>query len=101
MTFGIHPCRGNFRSRCMAEGGYEPIAEKLFNAPKIDAFFLEYDSERAGDFRSLRFATSGRSGRGHRFQTIMPQRSAKIAAAALFGSRVTPTRMMRDPGSRP
>ncbi len=55
MTVGIHLCRGNFRSRWMAEGGYEPIAERLFNAPKINAFFLEYDSERAGDFSPLRF----------------------------------------------
>lgn len=55
MTVGIHLCRGNFRSRWMAEGGYEPIAERLFNAPKIDAFFLEYDSGRAGDFSPLRF----------------------------------------------
>lgn len=55
MTVGIHLCRGNFRSRWMAEGGYEPIAERLFNAPSLDAFFLEYDSERAGDFSPLRF----------------------------------------------
>ena len=55
MTVGIHLCRGNFRSRWMAAGGYEPIAERLFNAPSIDAFFLEYDSERAGDFSPLRF----------------------------------------------
>jgi 5-methyltetrahydropteroyltriglutamate--homocysteine methyltransferase len=61
MTFGIHLCRGNFRSRWMAEGGYEPIAEKLFNAPKIDAFFLEYDSERAGDFKPLRFVPKGKT----------------------------------------
>jgi 5-methyltetrahydropteroyltriglutamate--homocysteine methyltransferase len=55
MTVGLHLCRGNFRSRWMAAGGYEPIAERLFNAPSIDAFFLEYDSERAGDFSPLRF----------------------------------------------
>lgn len=60
MTVGIHLCRGNFRSRWMAEGGYEPIAERLFNAPKIDAFFLEYDSERAGDFSPLRFMPKGK-----------------------------------------
>lgn len=60
MTVGIHLCRGNFRSRWMAEGGYEPIAERLFNALKIDAFFLEYDSERAGDFSPLRFVPKGK-----------------------------------------
>jgi len=60
MTVGIHLCRGNFRSRWMAEGGYEPIAERLFNTPKIDAFFLEYDSERAGDFSPLRFVPTNK-----------------------------------------
>ena len=55
MAVGLHLCRGNFRSRWMAAGGYEPVAERLFNTPSIDAFFLEYDSERAGDFSPLRF----------------------------------------------
>ncbi|MEA3218173.1 MAG: 5-methyltetrahydropteroyltriglutamate--homocysteine methyltransferase [Acidimicrobiia bacterium] len=54
MTIGMHLCRGNFRSRWMASGGYEPVAERLFNQRGIDAFFLEYDSERAGDFSPLR-----------------------------------------------
>jgi 5-methyltetrahydropteroyltriglutamate--homocysteine methyltransferase len=55
MTVGMHLCRGNFRGRWMASGGYEPVAEKLFNRMPVDAFFLEYDSARAGDFRPLRF----------------------------------------------
>ena len=54
MTLGLHLCRGNFRSRWMASGGYEPVAEQLFNDVPVDAFFLEYDSERAGDFSPLR-----------------------------------------------
>jgi len=54
MTLGLHLCRGNFRSRWMASGGYEPVAERLFNEVPVDAFFLEYDSERAGDFSPLR-----------------------------------------------
>ncbi|MCP5026708.1 MAG: 5-methyltetrahydropteroyltriglutamate--homocysteine S-methyltransferase [Actinomycetia bacterium] len=53
MTLGVHLCRGNFRSRWMASGGYGPIAERLFNRLDVDAFFLEYDSERAGDFSPL------------------------------------------------
>ena len=57
---GLHLCRGNFRSRWMASGGYEPVAEKLFNEAPVDAFFLEYDSERAGDFRPLRFVPKGK-----------------------------------------
>ncbi|MGH8674257.1 MAG: 5-methyltetrahydropteroyltriglutamate--homocysteine S-methyltransferase, partial [Burkholderiales bacterium] len=55
MTVGLHLCRGNFRSRWMASGGYEPVAERLFNEVPVDAFFLEYDSERAGDFSPLRY----------------------------------------------
>jgi 5-methyltetrahydropteroyltriglutamate--homocysteine methyltransferase len=60
MTTGLHICRGNFRSRWMAAGGYEPVAEKLFTELPVDAFFLEYDSERAGDFAPLRFLPKGR-----------------------------------------
>jgi 5-methyltetrahydropteroyltriglutamate--homocysteine methyltransferase len=54
MTLGLHLCRGNFRSRWMASGGYEPVAERLFGEVPVDAFFLECDSERAGDFSPLR-----------------------------------------------
>lgn len=56
VTAAMHLCRGNFRSRWMASGGYEPVAEKLFNAVPVDTYLLEYDSERAGDFSPLRFA---------------------------------------------
>lgn len=55
MTLGIHLCRGNFRSAWIAEGGYDPIAEVLFNQINVNAFFLEYDDERSGDFAPLRF----------------------------------------------
>ena len=55
MTLGLHLCRGNFRGRWMAAGGYEPVAQKLFEGAPVDVFFLEYDSERAGDFQPLRF----------------------------------------------
>jgi len=55
MRLGMHLCRGNFRGRWMAAGGYEPVAETLFNQMPVDTFFLEYDSDRAGDFRPLRF----------------------------------------------
>jgi 5-methyltetrahydropteroyltriglutamate--homocysteine methyltransferase len=54
MTLGMHLCRGNFRGRWMAAGGYAPVAEKLFNRAPVDVFFLEYDSARAGDFEPLR-----------------------------------------------
>jgi 5-methyltetrahydropteroyltriglutamate--homocysteine methyltransferase len=55
LTITMHNCRGNFRSRWAAEGSYEPVAERLFNIPGVDAYFLEYDSERAGGFEPLRF----------------------------------------------
>jgi 5-methyltetrahydropteroyltriglutamate--homocysteine methyltransferase len=54
MTVCMHICRGNFRSAWAAEGGYDPVAEILFNEFKLDGFFLEYDSPRAGSFSPLR-----------------------------------------------
>ncbi|HEX7005571.1 MAG TPA: 5-methyltetrahydropteroyltriglutamate--homocysteine S-methyltransferase [Alphaproteobacteria bacterium] len=55
MAVGLHLCRGNHESSWVAEGGYEPVAETMFNEIDVDAFFLEYDTPRAGDFRPLRF----------------------------------------------
>jgi len=54
MTVCIHLCRGNFRSAWTAEGGYEPVAEVLFNDLAVDGYFLEYDDARSGDFAPLR-----------------------------------------------
>lgn len=58
MTITMHICRGNFRSIWFSSGGYEPIAEALFANCRVDGFFLEYDSDRAGDFKPLRFIKS-------------------------------------------
>lgn len=55
MTISMHICRGNFRSTWFSSGGYEPVARELFGNCNIDAFFLEYDSDRAGDFKPLRY----------------------------------------------
>jgi 5-methyltetrahydropteroyltriglutamate--homocysteine methyltransferase len=55
MMTAMHLCRGNFQSTFVASGGYEPVAEVLFNTIKIKAYFMEYDSERAGGFEPLRF----------------------------------------------
>lgn len=60
MVISMHVCRGNFRSTWISEGGYEPVAEVLFGGVNIDAFFLEYDSERAGGFEPLRFIKPGK-----------------------------------------
>ena len=54
MVVGIHLCRGNFKSAWVSQGGYEPVADILFNEMDVDAFFLEYDDERSGDFAPLR-----------------------------------------------
>jgi 5-methyltetrahydropteroyltriglutamate--homocysteine methyltransferase len=58
LTVGVHLCRGNFRSTFFASGGYEPVAEVLFSELDVDAYFLEYDDERSGDFAPLRFVPS-------------------------------------------
>jgi 5-methyltetrahydropteroyltriglutamate--homocysteine methyltransferase len=55
MTIAMHTCRGNYQGHWMAEGGYDPIAERVFNEIQVDALFLEYDSPRAGGFEPLRF----------------------------------------------
>jgi 5-methyltetrahydropteroyltriglutamate--homocysteine methyltransferase len=60
MTIAMHLCRGNYKGRWMAEGGYDPVAERLFGSVKVDTFLLEYDSERAGGFEPLRFMPNGK-----------------------------------------
>ena len=61
MTITMHLCRGNFRSSFVASGGYEPIAEMLFNTIRVHGYFLEYDSDRAGGFEPLRFVPKGKT----------------------------------------
>ncbi len=60
MTIGVHMCRGNAFGKWMAQGGYGPIAEKAFQRLEVDAFFLEYDTGRAGGFEPLRFMPKDR-----------------------------------------
>jgi methionine synthase II (cobalamin-independent) len=59
-TRAMHLCRGNFQSTFVASGGYEPVAEILFNEIDIDAYFMEYDSDRAGSFEPLRLVPKGK-----------------------------------------
>src|SRR5207237_1357864 len=59
MTITMHLCRGNFRSSFVASGGYEPVAEILFNGINVHGYFMEYDTERAGGFEPLRFVPKG------------------------------------------
>src|SRR5271163_3599426 len=60
MVVCMHLCRGNFAGAWVAEGGYDPVAELLFNEIAVDGYFLEYDSPRAGDFAPLRFVPKGK-----------------------------------------
>ena len=78
MTITMHLCRGNFRSSFVGTGGYEPIAEILFNTIKVHGYFMEYDTERAGGFEPLRFVPKGKTvvlGVGH----DQDRRSSKAA----------------------
>jgi 5-methyltetrahydropteroyltriglutamate--homocysteine methyltransferase len=61
MTITMHLCRGNFRSNFIATGGYEPIADILFNTINVHGYFMEYDSERAGGFQPLRLVPKGKT----------------------------------------
>ena len=60
MTLAMHLCRGNFKSTHAAAGNYEPVAEALLSEMNLDAYFLEYDDDRSGDFRPLRFLPKGK-----------------------------------------
>jgi 5-methyltetrahydropteroyltriglutamate--homocysteine methyltransferase len=60
MTVAMHTCRGNFKSAWVAEGGYEPVAEAMFSSG-VDAFFMEFDTARAGGFEPLRFVPKGKT----------------------------------------
>ena len=60
MTLAMHLCRGNFKSTHAAAGNYEPVAEALLSEMNLDAFFMEYDDERSGDFKPLRYLTPGK-----------------------------------------
>jgi 5-methyltetrahydropteroyltriglutamate--homocysteine methyltransferase len=60
MSVCTHLCRGNFRSAWVAEGGYDPVAEVLFNELKVDGYFLEFDTPRAGNFAPLRYLPKGK-----------------------------------------
>jgi len=61
MTTAVHLCRGNYKSTFFASGGYEAVAEVLFTELDVDAFFLEYDDERSGDFAPLRFVPADKT----------------------------------------
>ena len=61
MTLAMHLCRGNFKSTHAASGNYEPVAEALLSEMNIDAYFMEYDDDRSGDFKPLRYLAKGKT----------------------------------------
>ena len=61
MTLAMHLCRGNFKSTHAAAGNYEPVAEALLSEMHLDAYFMEYDDDRSGDFRPLRYLPKGKT----------------------------------------
>jgi len=61
MMITMHLCRGNFRSMHIASGGYDPVAEVLFNGINVNGYFMEYDDERSGSFAPLRFLPKGKT----------------------------------------
>ncbi len=77
MTISMHLCRGNFRSTWMAQGGYEPVADVLFNKMGVDAYFMEYDSERAGGFEPLRLLPKNK----HAVLGIMTSKTGALESA--------------------
>lgn len=87
-----HMCRGNFQSRWVASGGYEPIAQRVFGGLDVDAFFLEFDSDRAGGFEPLRFMPEGKVAVLGLVTTKVPELESidDVAARIEEASRVLP-----------
>lgn len=84
MAVCVHLCRGNFKSAWVAQGGYEPVAEILFNEMAIDGFFLEYDDERSGDFAPLRFMPAGKTV----VLGLMSSKRPEVEGAAVLKARI-------------
>jgi len=90
ISIGVHSCRGNFRSAWISSGGYEAVAEMLFNELEVDTFYLEYDDERSGELAPLRFVPKGKTVVLGLVTTKLPKLESKdalkrrIEAAAKF-----------------
>jgi 5-methyltetrahydropteroyltriglutamate--homocysteine methyltransferase len=84
MAITVHMCRGNYRSAWVAQGGYEPVAEIIFNELDVDGFFMEYDDERSGDFAPLRFLPKGKTV----VLGIMTSKYAKLESADELKRRI-------------
>lgn len=84
VTVTFHQCRGNREGNWMAEGGYDPVADVLFNRIDVDGYFLEYDSERAGTFAPLRLLPKGKTV----VLGIMSSKSAELETADALKRRI-------------
>lgn len=84
MAITIHLCRGNFKSAWVAQGGYEPVAEILFNEMGVNGFFLEYDDERSGDFAPLRHMPKGKTV----VLGLMSSKKAEVESADSIKTRI-------------
>lgn len=80
----LHLCRGNFKSGWAAEGGYEPVAEILFNEIDVDGYFLEFDDERSGSFEPLRFLPRGKIV----VLGLVTTKRGELESAAAIGDRI-------------
>jgi len=93
MAITTHICRGNFKSAWFAQGGYEPIADKLFNQLDYDGYFLEYDSDRAGGFEPLRFLPKGKK---RAVLGLMTSKTGELEDPALIKARIEETSKYAD-----
>ncbi len=84
MTCGLHLCRGNFKGKYLSQGGYEPVAEQLFNDLFVDAFFLEYDTDRAGDFEPLRLVPDDK----HVVLGLVSSKEAELESVESLAKRI-------------
>jgi 5-methyltetrahydropteroyltriglutamate--homocysteine methyltransferase len=84
VTVTLHQCRGDREAHWDAAGGYDPVAEVLFNEIDVDGYFLEYDSERAGGFEPLRLLPKGKVA----VLGIMSTKSAELESADFLKRRV-------------
>src|SRR5439155_19224454 len=82
VTVAIHTCRGNFKSTWMTSGGYDLVAETVFTRLGVHAFFLEYDTVRAGSFEPLRFIPKGRKSRPGLFTANSPNLEKRALVSA-------------------
>ena len=94
MTITMHLCRGNFRSSWIAQGGYEPVAELLFNQIGVDGYFMEFDTERAGGFEPLRFVPKDKTV----VLGLVTSKTGALESAAELERRIASRREIRRSG---